>query len=94
MSLHFLSLLSICELRISLQPYLSRQPTPPQPGVWGNTRDGERKDKNRLEEDNGEEMAGQDDAPDPAKALEFKEKGNRCFQTGDWKGAEALYTKA
>jgi STIP1 family protein 1 len=31
---------------------------------------------------------------DPAKALEYKEKGNKCFQAGDYSGAEALYTKA
>lgn len=31
---------------------------------------------------------------DPAKALEYKEKGNKCFQIGDYIGAEALYTKA
>jgi hypothetical protein len=39
-------------------------------------------------------MAGQDTAADPAKALEFKEKGNKCFQAGDYHGAEELYSKA
>ena len=38
-------------------------------------------------------MAG-DFTPDPAKALECKEKGNKCFQAGDYGAAEALYTKA
>jgi hypothetical protein len=38
-------------------------------------------------------MAG-DFTTDPAKALEYKEKGNRCFQAGDYSGAEAMYTKA
>jgi STIP1 family protein 1 len=38
-------------------------------------------------------MAG-DYSTDPAKALECKEKGNKCFQAGDYGGAEALYTKA
>lgn len=37
-------------------------------------------------------MAG--DAADPAKALECKEKGNKCFQAGNYSEAEALYTKA
>ncbi|KAH7314248.1 U-box domain-containing protein [Rhexocercosporidium sp. MPI-PUGE-AT-0058] len=31
---------------------------------------------------------------DPAKALEYKESGNKCFQAGDYVGAEALYSKA
>ncbi|KAE8450484.1 hypothetical protein EG329_006214 [Mollisiaceae sp. DMI_Dod_QoI] len=31
---------------------------------------------------------------DPVRALEFKEKGNKCFQAGDYVGAEALYTQA
>ncbi|CZT06285.1 related to CHIP protein (carboxyl terminus of Hsc70-interacting protein) [Rhynchosporium agropyri] len=31
---------------------------------------------------------------DPAKALEYKESGNKCFQAGDYTGAEALYSKA
>jgi hypothetical protein len=39
-------------------------------------------------------MAGQDTPVDPAKALEFKEKGNKCFQAGDFVAAEALYSKA
>lgn len=39
-------------------------------------------------------MAGQDIPADPAKALECKEKGNKCFQAGDYVGAEALYSKA
>lgn len=39
-------------------------------------------------------MAGQDTAADPAKALECKEKGNKCFQAGDYHGAEELYSKA
>lgn len=39
-------------------------------------------------------MAGQDLPLDPARALEYKEKGNVCFQAGDYAGAEALYTKA
>jgi hypothetical protein len=39
-------------------------------------------------------MAGQDVAADPAKALECKEKGNKCFQAGDYIGAEMLYSKA
>jgi STIP1 family protein 1 len=39
-------------------------------------------------------MAGQDIPADPAKALECKEKGNKCFQAGDYIGAEALYSKA
>jgi hypothetical protein len=39
-------------------------------------------------------MAGQDLPHDPAKALEYKEKGNKCFQAGDYHGAEELYTKA
>lgn len=39
-------------------------------------------------------MAGQDTASDPAKALEYKERGNKCFQSGDYIGAEALYSKA
>ncbi|KAI9871857.1 MAG: hypothetical protein M1830_001404 [Pleopsidium flavum] len=29
-----------------------------------------------------------------SKAVAFKEEGNKCFQAGDYKGAEALYTKA
>ncbi|KAG0649410.1 RING-type E3 ubiquitin transferase CHIP [Hyphodiscus hymeniophilus] len=37
-------------------------------------------------------MAG--DSAEPAKALEFKEKGNKCFQAGNYTEAEALYTKA
>ena len=37
-------------------------------------------------------MAG--DAADPAKALEYKEKGNKCFQAGKYSEAETLYTKA
>jgi len=32
--------------------------------------------------------------PDSAKALEYKEAGNRCFQAGDFKKAEELYSKA
>jgi STIP1 family protein 1 len=39
-------------------------------------------------------MAGQDIPADPAKALECKEKGNKCFQAGDFVAAEALYSKA
>jgi hypothetical protein len=39
-------------------------------------------------------MAGQDIPADPAKALECKEKGNKCFQAADFLGAEALYSKA
>ena len=39
-------------------------------------------------------MAGQDLPHDPAKALEYKEKGNKCFQAGDYYAAEELYTKA
>ncbi|PMD20164.1 U-box-domain-containing protein [Hyaloscypha hepaticicola] len=39
-------------------------------------------------------MAGQDTPVDPAKALEFKEKGNKCFQAGDFVAAESLYSKA
>ncbi|CAG8974481.1 hypothetical protein HYALB_00011631 [Hymenoscyphus albidus] len=38
-----------------------------------------------------------DDGPqsrDPTKALEYKEKGNRCFQSGDFKGAHSFYTQA
>ncbi|KAG4441746.1 hypothetical protein IFR05_002737 [Cadophora sp. M221] len=31
---------------------------------------------------------------DQAKALEYKESGNKCFQAGDYVGAEALYSKA
>lgn len=31
---------------------------------------------------------------DPAKALEYKEKGNGAFKRGDWSGAESYYTKA
>ncbi|PBP20353.1 hypothetical protein BUE80_DR008865 [Diplocarpon rosae] len=31
---------------------------------------------------------------DPAKALEYKDKGNKCFQSGDYEGAEVLYSKA
>jgi hypothetical protein len=30
---------------------------------------------------------------DPYTALSFKDKGNKCFQAGDYVGAEALYTK-
>jgi hypothetical protein len=29
-----------------------------------------------------------------SRALEFKEQGNRYFQTGDYVAAESLYTKA
>jgi len=39
-------------------------------------------------------MAGQDIPADPAKALEYKEKGNKCFQAGDYAGAEELYSQA
>ena len=39
-------------------------------------------------------MAGQDIPADPAKALECKEKGNKCFQSGDYAGAEELYSQA
>ncbi|PMD47157.1 U-box-domain-containing protein [Hyaloscypha variabilis F] len=39
-------------------------------------------------------MAGQDIPTDPAKALEYKEKGNKCFQAGDYAGAEELYSQA
>lgn len=38
-------------------------------------------------------MAG-DTPRNPAKALECKERGNRCFQAGDWAGAEKLYSEA
>ncbi|KAI9054516.1 hypothetical protein LZ554_001673 [Drepanopeziza brunnea f. sp. 'monogermtubi'] len=31
---------------------------------------------------------------DPAKALEYKEMGNKCFQAGDYVAAEAFYEKA
>jgi STIP1 family protein 1 len=31
---------------------------------------------------------------DAAKAMEFKEKGNKCFADGDYSGAEAYYTNA
>ncbi|KAF4629226.1 hypothetical protein G7Y89_g8922 [Cudoniella acicularis] len=39
-------------------------------------------------------MAGPEVAPDPQKALQCKEEGNRYFQHGDYTNAEALYTKA
>lgn len=39
-------------------------------------------------------MAGHDIPADPAKALEYKDSGNKCFQTGDYASAEALYSKA
>lgn len=39
-------------------------------------------------------MVNPDHRPDPTKALEFKEKGNKCFGAGDYHGAEDLYTKA
>jgi len=32
--------------------------------------------------------------PDPAKALEYKEAGNKCFQAGDFQKAEEWYSKA
>jgi STIP1 family protein 1 len=38
-------------------------------------------------------MAGADTRYDPSKALAFKEQGNKCFQAGDFAGAEGLYTK-
>jgi len=31
---------------------------------------------------------------DPVRAQEIKERGNKCFQAGDYVGAEALYTSA
>jgi STIP1 homology and U-box containing protein 1 len=39
-------------------------------------------------------MAGQDIPSDPAKSLEWKEKGNKCFQAGDFVAAEEFYAKA
>lgn len=41
-----------------------------------------------------DKMVNQDQGTDPAKALECKEKGNKCFGAGDYHGAEELYTKA
>ncbi|KAL2061595.1 hypothetical protein VTL71DRAFT_6972 [Oculimacula yallundae] len=39
-------------------------------------------------------MVNADVPHDPVKALEYKESGNKCFQAGDYTGAEALYSKA
>ncbi|PVH83261.1 U-box-domain-containing protein [Cadophora sp. DSE1049] len=39
-------------------------------------------------------MVNADVPHDPAKALEYKESGNKCFQAGDYVQAEALYSKA
>ncbi|TAQ85010.1 hypothetical protein B7494_g6666 [Chlorociboria aeruginascens] len=39
-------------------------------------------------------MAGQDLPIDAGKAMECKEKGNKCFQAGNYTEAEILYTKA
>ncbi|KAH7391551.1 U-box domain-containing protein [Cadophora sp. MPI-SDFR-AT-0126] len=39
-------------------------------------------------------MVNADIPHDPAKALEYKESGNKCFQAGDYVQAEALYSKA
>ncbi|EHL02978.1 putative STIP1 like proteiny and U box-containing protein 1 [Glarea lozoyensis 74030] len=35
-----------------------------------------------------------DQPPDTDKAMEFKEKGNKCFEKQDYRGAEAYYTTA
>ncbi|CZR62562.1 related to CHIP protein (carboxyl terminus of Hsc70-interacting protein) [Phialocephala subalpina] len=39
-------------------------------------------------------MVNAEQPPDPVRALEFKEKGNKCFQAGDYQGAEGFYTQA
>jgi hypothetical protein len=40
------------------------------------------------------EMAGPETNIDRGKSLLLKDQGNKCFQAGDYAGAEALYTKA
>jgi hypothetical protein len=40
------------------------------------------------------EMAGPEVNIDRGKSLLLKDQGNKCFQAGDYAGAEALYTKA
>jgi STIP1 family protein 1 len=39
-------------------------------------------------------MAGPDPTVNAARALAFKEQGNKCFQAGEFKQAEQLYTNA
>lgn len=39
-------------------------------------------------------MAGPEVNIDRGKSLLLKDQGNKCFQAGDYAGAEALYTKA